>query len=199
MKEFVLNYYFNFKCIAGECKHTCCAGWKTCIDAPTLNAYKNENSTFLETLKKGINFKNATFKQGKNKRCAFLNDNGLCEIIRNLGEEKLCQICRDHPRFKTSFTNITETGLGFCCEEATKIIYSFTDKISPVLISDDFNNEEVTFLEKAVLDFKKQALGVLQDRNAPINDRINNLLNIFTHHPSVWFNYSNNVVAVILT
>jgi lysine-N-methylase len=90
----------------------------------------------------------------------------------------LCQICRDHPRFKTSFTNITETGLGFCCEEATKIIFSFTDKISPVLVSDDFNNEEVTFLENAVLDFKKQALGVLQDRNAPINDRINNLLNL---------------------
>ena len=93
MKEYILNYYPLFKCIASECKHTCCACWETDIDNKTLNYYKADNSAFSTTLKKGINFKKSTFKQDKTRRCAFLNDKGLCEIIINLGEEKLCQIC----------------------------------------------------------------------------------------------------------
>ena len=50
MKEYVLNYYPEFKCIANECKHTCCAGWDMYIDENTLNLYKNDSSDFAKTL-----------------------------------------------------------------------------------------------------------------------------------------------------
>lgn len=177
MKEYVLNYYPKFECIAGECKHTCCKGWETCIDSDTLNIYRKDESNFSTHLKAGINFKKSTFKMDKDRRCAFLNEKGLCKIILNLGKEKLCQICRDHPRFKSGFSSITETGLGFCCEEATKIILSFTEKIQPVLINDG-DSEELDFCEKAVFDFRAKALALLQDRNAPISDRVNTVLSI---------------------
>lgn len=50
MKEFYLNYYPNFKCIASDCKHTCCAGWVMNIDEKTLENYKNEqNLDFNQT------------------------------------------------------------------------------------------------------------------------------------------------------
>ena len=133
MKEFILNYYPEFKCTADKCKHSCCIGWEMEIDENTLNEYKADTSGFSTALNKGINFKKSTFKMNKNRRCAFLMDNGLCEIICNLGEEKLCQICSDHPRFRSATTNSLETGLGFCCEEATKIILSFKDKIQPII------------------------------------------------------------------
>ena len=178
MKEYILNYYPNFKCIANKCKHTCCAGWEADIDKTTLEGYKTENSAFATTLKNGINFKKSTFKIDKNRRCAFLMDNGLCEIICNLGEERLCQICRDHPRFKSGFTGETITGLGFSCEESTKIILSFKDKIQPILVNDDNNAEELDFYEKFVMEFRVSALNILQDRSITINERLKKLLNL---------------------
>ncbi len=176
MKEYVLNYYPNFKCVAGTCQHTCCAGWEMCIDEYTLDAYKNENSAFSVALKKGVNFKKGKFKWLKGKRCAFLNDKGLCEIIINLGEKSLCQVCRDHPRFRSFFDDRTETGLGFCCEEVGRIVLSFNDKIVPMLVSDDNESCELDFIQKSVLEFRERALEILQDRTININERIDNLL-----------------------
>lgn len=176
MKEYHLNYYPNFRCVADKCKHTCCAGWEMCIDSDTLLKYKKDASPFSNALKSGINFKKSKFKADKLKRCAFLNEMGLCEIIINLGENSLCQVCRDHPRFRSFFADRVETGLGFSCEQATRIILSFKDKIKPTLISDDKGKEQLDFIEQSVLAFREKAIEIIQDRNLCINDRINILL-----------------------
>ncbi len=176
MKEYVLSYYSKFKCIAGACKHTCCAGWEMNIDKQSLENYLADRSSFSSVLKSGINVKKSRFKADKSGRCAFLNDKGLCDIIINLGEECLCQVCRDHPRFRAFFSDRVETGLGFSCEEACKIILSFKDKIEPVLISDDGDETALDFTEQNVVDFRKKALDIIQDRSLLIDDRISSLL-----------------------
>lgn len=175
MKQFILNYYPNFKCVANKCKHTCCAGWEMHIDNESLERYKNDNSAFSNALNHGINFKKSKFKADKSGRCSFLNDNGLCELIINLGENSLCQVCRDHPRFRSFFNDRVETGLGFCCEEATKIILSFKDKIEPTLIADDKKDFPLDFNQKNILEFRKKALDILRNRKIGINERIENL------------------------
>jgi radical SAM superfamily enzyme YgiQ (UPF0313 family) len=86
------------------------------------------------------------FVLGEGKRCPFLDEDGLCEIIREHGDGALCDICYLHPRFSNEYDTFTETGLGFCCEEAAKIILSFKGKIEPVLISDDGEREELDFV-----------------------------------------------------
>ncbi len=182
MKEYVLNYYPDFKCKAEKCQHTCCAGWEINIDEKSLEKYKKESSEFSSTLKSGINFKKSKFNVDRRRRCAFLNDNGLCEIIINLGEKSLCQVCRDHPRFRSFFNDRIEMGLGFSCEQANKIILSFKDKIEPVLIFNDNTNTPLDFNEKNLLDFRRKALDLLQDRNVNINERIDKLLSICNFH-----------------
>ena len=176
MKEYVLNYYPKFKCIADKCQHTCCAGWEMCIDSESLEKYQTEKSDFSQALNKGINYKKSRFKTDKIKRCAFLNDKGLCDIIINLGEQSLCQVCRDHPRFRSYFDDRTETGLGFCCEEVARIILSFNGKIELVLVSDDGEQVELDFNQKNVLNFRDKVLKILQDRSLSANDRIDNIL-----------------------
>ena len=178
MKEYVLNYYHEFKCIANECKHTCCAGWDMYIDENTLNLYKNDSSDFAKTLNSGINFKKSKFKTDKTGRCAFLNKDGLCDLITNLGEQSLCQICRDHPRFKCFYKNVQETGLGFCCEQATKIILSYKDKITTILIKDDESDFKPSFVQEQVLKFRRQSLSIIQDRTKSVNQRIDELLSL---------------------
>ena len=108
----------------------------------------------------------------KNGRCAFLNDKGLCEIIINLGEKSLCQICRDHPRFRSCFEDRFETGLGFACEEATRIILSQQEKIQPILVSSDSCENELSFVQAQLLKFRNQAIDIIQDRGIDINARI---------------------------
>ncbi len=176
MKEYFLNYYPYFQCIASECKHTCCAGWEMDIDEQTLNIYKRDNSPFCQSLKTGVNFKKSTFKSGKNGRCAFLNQKNLCDIIINLGQGALCQVCRDHPRFRSFSPDKILMGLGFCCEQATKIILSFKDKILPTLTSDDGNAETLSFIQQSVLEFSNKAICLIQDRTVDVNQRIINLL-----------------------
>ncbi len=176
MKEYLLSYYPEFKCIAEKCKHTCCAGWEMLIDKESLDKYKNDHSPFSENLKSGINFKKSKFKTDKVGRCAFLNQNGLCDIITNLGEDSLCQVCRDHPRFRSFFSRHVEMGLGFACEQATKIILSYKDKIKLIRTLDDDIAEQPTFIEQRLLSFRDKALAIIQDRTDDINDRINDLL-----------------------
>ena len=62
MKEYVLNYYSKFKCVANLCKHTCCAGWEMDIDQTSLDSYKGEKSSYSSALKKGIDFKKSKFE-----------------------------------------------------------------------------------------------------------------------------------------
>lgn len=66
------DYYHEFSCIAGECEDTCCAGWQIVADEAALKKYKKVTGSFRKRLRKSINWKEGTFKQDKNKRCAFL-------------------------------------------------------------------------------------------------------------------------------
>ena len=54
MKIVVPDYYKDFKCLAGDCKHSCCIGWEIDIDADTLEYYKSVDGEFGERLKNNI-------------------------------------------------------------------------------------------------------------------------------------------------
>jgi len=127
--EIVPDYYFSFMCIADKCRHNCCVGWEIDIDEKTLDLYKNTDGLLGEELKKNISFESKTsyFILDENERCPFLLKNNLCKIISQKGEHYLCNICRDHPRFKNFYENVVEIGLGLSCEEACRIILSKKD------------------------------------------------------------------------
>lgn len=154
MKTFVPNYYKDFRCIANKCKHNCCIGWEIDIDENTLSLYDNVKTHFKKQLADGINLNDdcACFKLDGKGRCVFLNENNLCEIILNIGENSLCQICTDHPRFKNFYSNRIEMGLGLCCEEAGRIILSQKEPFSLEKIYDDGvdtleTQDEIDFFE----------------------------------------------------
>lgn len=55
-------------------------------------------------------------------RCPFLCDDNLCEMIKKHGEDYLCDICREHPRFYNNFEDHVEAGIGLVCEEACELV-----------------------------------------------------------------------------
>lgn len=97
------DYYHEFRCVAGKCEDTCCAGWQIVADEAALEKYKNETGVFAEHLKESINWEEGTFKQDKDKRCVFLNRSNLCDMYTALGEESLCRTCKLYPRHIEEF------------------------------------------------------------------------------------------------
>ena len=123
---FIPDYMTGFQCIAGDCRHSCCIGWEIDIDEDSLARYKSTEGPFFDLFSRYISESedgsSCFLLQGEEERCPFLNDRNLCDLILNLGEDSLCQICRDHPRFRNEIGSRTEMGLGLCCEEAARII-----------------------------------------------------------------------------
>ena len=165
------DYYHNFKCIADKCKHSCCIGWEIDIDDETLEKYDNQSGEFACLLNANIEFDETPhFKLGKDERCPFLNKNGLCDIITNLGEDMLCQICSDHPRFRNYYDNFIEIGLGLTCEAAAEIILTNKEKVTL--------NLPDAALKLPIIKFRENLFDVLQDREFCVDERIENMLSL---------------------
>ena len=171
-------YYKSFKCKANKCKDNCCIGWEIDIDENTYSYYQGIEGEFGERLKNGICTDGDThsFRLDKKERCVFLNKNNLCDIIINLGESKLCDICEKHPRYINSYENLTEWGIGLACEEACRIILTRSE---PVYFIDCSNGEKYTenpfdngSYPAFLFEVRKIIIKTLQNRNYGINERL---------------------------
>ena len=162
------DYYKDFFCIGGECKHNCCIGCEIDIDGETAEKYKNVGGELGKRLKNNISKgENPHFILGERERCPFLNGQNLCDIICELGEGALCTICKEHPRFHSELPDRIESGLGLTCESAGRIILG---KKSPlVLIGEGETDDEIIIL-------RNKALAVLINREKRLDERISDML-----------------------
>ena len=51
MKVMTPHYYKDFRCIAGACTDTCCAGWDVDVDKNSYKYYKTVKGAFGKRLK----------------------------------------------------------------------------------------------------------------------------------------------------
>ncbi len=117
------DFYGEFRCKADRCRHSCCIGWEIDIDEETAEYYDSVEGEIGEKLRQNVRREPETsFLLSADERCPFLNERGLCELILTLGEESLCDICREHPRFYNCFPEREERGVGLCCEEAARLL-----------------------------------------------------------------------------
>ena len=179
MKLIAPAYYPQFSCIAGKCRHSCCVGWEIDIDEETAEAYHTFPGAIGARMQKCIDFDAEPphfVLQGDEERCPFLNDWGLCDIILTCGEDALCQICTDHPRFRNFYSDRTEIGLGLCCEAAAALVLGWEESVSMIRLSDDGENSSPTDEEQALFDLRDTLLAIVQNRTQPTEMRIDEML-----------------------
>ena len=127
MKLYAPKYYKQFKCIADRCEHSCCVGWEIDVDGDTLEKYKGLKNGYGAVIMDSVSMSETPhFKLAVGDRCPHLDERGLCKIITNLGEDYLCHICREHPRFY-NYTSVAEVGIGMSCPEAARLILRSPD------------------------------------------------------------------------
>lgn len=163
MKLLAPKYYLDFSCIADNCKHSCCIGWEIDVDEKAMQKYSSLEGEYSENIINSIEKKGTPhFKLSENDRCPHLNEKGLCNIILNCGENCLCDICREHPRFY-NFTNTgKEVGLGMSCEAACKLILSSDNFDEFVILSED--DEPIEATEFDAIFERKKIFNVLKDK-----------------------------------
>lgn len=168
------RYYKKFRCIAGDCKHSCCVGWEIDIDTDTLEIYNSVKGEWGERFKKSISYDGGTphFITNKDGRCAFLNQNGLCDIITAFGEDGLCQICYDHPRFRNFYSDRVEIGLGLCCEAAADIILNNNEENALEIVEKYASEESETVQEPSVFLKRERLFSVIQNNEKTLMDII---------------------------
>lgn len=168
------DYYPEFQCIASRCGHTCCAGWEIDIDEDSLVRFRATEGPMGERLRASIS-KGAEphFILEEGERCPFLNEKNLCDLILYGGEDFLCQICTDHPRFRSFLPSRTEIGLGLCCEAAGSLILG---REAPMTLRAEGEDEPLDEEESFLLSLRETVIALAQDRSLPIRERMKNIL-----------------------
>ncbi|HHZ05586.1 MAG TPA: hypothetical protein GX401_02170 [Clostridiales bacterium] len=167
-------FYKDFNCIGSGCTDNCCIGWEIDIDNKTNSFYQGLNGSFGERLHSCINNIAQPSFILNDERCPFLNNENLCDVIINLGEKHLCEICKNHPRFYEWFDNLTELGIGLCCEEGCRLLFSNDEPVKFVTFETDDENQNINYdneLFSQLILARDTILAVLQNRNIPLLER----------------------------
>ncbi|WP_302359015.1 flagellin lysine-N-methylase [uncultured Mitsuokella sp.] len=117
----------DFACKADRCQHSCCRGWEIDIDAATAAYYASLEGPLGEALRENIDVLadgTHAFHLTVDEHCPFLREDGLCRLIREIGEEALCEVCTMHPRFFIMSGTVELAGFGLACEKAVELLLS---------------------------------------------------------------------------
>lgn len=172
-KEIKPDFYKKFRCIAGDCEITCCQEWKIAVDEDTRKQWTSielEESASLDGRKgEGAAVKLSDYieeKEGaqvirlnENHKCPFLNEEKLCKLVINCGEETLSKTCTLFPRQIHEFSDRTEYALVTCCPEVVDML----SKEKP------FQSAELLLQEKE--ESSQSAELLLQEKENPYREK----------------------------
>ena len=181
MKFIKPNFYDRFRCTASACSDTCCAGWEIDIDPDTKAYYEELEGDFGERLREQIEELPdgaACFRLTDDERCPFLTDDNLCEVIHVLGDDGLCEICREHPRFYEQLGDRMEMGVGLCCEEACRLLFEQREPITFITTTVGEMPDAAAVPDSGMQIFRlrDEAFRLVQDRSLPLRVRMHRLI-----------------------
>ncbi len=167
------SFYNDFKCIAGQCTDNCCIGWEIDIDDKTLRKYNSLKTEFGKKIREKITVSDDgsnCFKLCDNDRCPFLNDRNLCDIIINCGEDSICDICTEHPRFYNCYPDVTEIGLGLSCEEACRLLirngFALAEQQTRDVVNLTSEEEQEMLIYNKISYIRSKIFGIMAENGA---------------------------------
>lgn len=157
--------YNSFKCIADKCKFTCCSGW----DINTYEKWNKEKNNCNDMLNKLKLVDNDYIIVNKktSDTCPFLDNKGLCNIVKNNGDEYLSLTCQRFPRIENTFEGIKELALSCSCPEVVDIIDKFEEEI--ILVNCNNNDDTDLPIEIKIRD---TIIKIIKEKNLNIESKL---------------------------
>ena len=119
------SYFDSFRCIASACPDSCCKEWDVLVDETSAQFYRSLPGRLGEDLRSFLHDEDGcTVMTITDGRCPMWRRDGLCRIQAELGEQALCDTCRDFPRLRHDYGDFVERMLELSCPEAARIILS---------------------------------------------------------------------------
>lgn len=184
------DHYPQFSCTGSQCEDSCCIGWRVHLDKKTYHYYKQNQHKALRKLfelsvkrseTKGDDKHFGVISMSERGRCAFLDQDNLCLIHKNLGHQALSKVCATFPRRANQLGTQLEYSLSISCPEAARLIllnhqpmgFVQTD-IDPSLdnissLAGSLNNDAALM---QLNDLRALIIGILQCRNLTIDARL---------------------------
>jgi len=188
------EYVKEFKCIAGDCKDSCCIGWDIDIDKTTFKQYYKVQDTemrrmFQKNVHNNDNYQSADIDYGKvklknGKRCPFLDEKNYCIIHSRIGEEYLSNVCTAFPRIINKVDGYYEMSLDVACLEAARMILlnengikfkEIEENLGKHIISTEVDTKSKKFNNSPIKYFKEirdLSIKIIQNREFDLSKRL---------------------------
>lgn len=184
------KYYSKFQCDPIKCHESCCERWKIIIDKSTYKKYiQSENTTIKDIVKTGLSINKestndddfAIINLNKEMVCPFLNQNNLCEIFINMGENSLSKTCKSYPRAIVLVKDVIERGLEMSCSVAAELALLNNNGIEFEYIMDTVNFNDMYAVSSSIKDLKQieiineirtTVIDLLQTRTIELSERV---------------------------
>ena len=146
------------------------------IDEKSMKKYKKYKGEYRRQLLENIDKKEKCFTQKDNRRCAFLNDDNLCEMYINAGKDMLCKTCRRYPRHFEEFENYRVVNLSMSCPEVARIILGRKSKVKFKYMTTSHDEKPYDYFDFLLFTKLQQMqefmINTLQDRTLDLKLRI---------------------------
>ncbi len=167
-KEIKTDYYDTFMCTADKCPFTCCQEWNIAVDDDTYKKWKHlnlskQNNDYLDQYIKQKDG-SRVIALNEQKQCPFLNEQKLCNLVLNFGDEVLSETCASFPRQIHEFTDRKEYSLVSCCPEVVDLMNQ-QDKIC-------FTNNMLDMDEDTLFQIRTMMISVMQDQRFSISKSV---------------------------
>ena len=170
-----VNYYDTFKCIAGDCPLTCCQEWRIGVDDHTLQKWQGVNLKANNQdgeNKLGIHLcshvksdeSGHVITLNKEKKCPFLNQDKLCRLVTELGEDYLSETCTTFPRQINTFENRVEYSLDTGCPAVVDLLNQNLNTIH--FVKEGAKNPDLLY------NVREMILTLIQDENYTLTERM---------------------------
>lgn len=181
----VPDYYKDFVCKGGACRHSCCQGWPISMSMKEYFRLLSLDCSpdLRRRLDVGLHLADnpsperyAHLMPNWLGQCPLRRDDGLCALHAEMGENAICEICRLYPRSPRRFAE-PECACSNSCEHTLELLFART---SPLAIEQRNLSipapEAPTGVPEAVLshyiDLRQLCIEHLQDRTLPLGARV---------------------------
>lgn len=132
-------YYDDFRCLAQDCRFSCCKGWKITFNKKDYLSLKRESGSPVlnEKLEGGLRrVRNSTSDRAYGEFnmdsgvCPLLQEDGLCRLQIERGHRALPHVCRAYPRTESYlFSGYLERSLSPSCEAVLELLWNLPEGI----------------------------------------------------------------------
>lgn len=184
MKYYYPDYFDQFRCVPGKaCPDSCCIRWQIVVDPDTLQKYKQVGGELGRRMSDKIDFETGKITpHGCDHRCEFLNEDNLCDIVLELGEDYLCETCHTHPRHEEVYPNVRERSLAMTCPIVCKQLLTRQEPVNILHSKKKEKKEHDRFFDwklfQVLLQTRDGLLYVAKNREASIAERMITVLGL---------------------